>query len=92
MLWNDVEREGAKPNLELVSGLFCYVPFHNIRYGIVTMWSEFFFISGTVALRLLGRVFMNCGFAALRAFFYDGRRFCWIAIFHVTPLSLVYKK
>jgi hypothetical protein len=34
MLWNDVEREGAKPGPELVSGLFCYVPLHNNRYGI----------------------------------------------------------
>jgi hypothetical protein len=34
MLCNDVKREGAKPCPDLVSGLFCYMPFHNIRYGI----------------------------------------------------------
>ena len=50
MVCNDVEREGAKPSPELVPRLFCYVPLHTIRYGIVTVWSEFFFISGTVAL------------------------------------------
>lgn len=34
MLCNDIKREGAKPSPGLVSGLFCYVPLHNIRYGI----------------------------------------------------------
>jgi polyvinyl alcohol dehydrogenase (cytochrome) len=35
ILCNNVKRESAKPSSDLVSGLFCYVPFHNIRYGIV---------------------------------------------------------
>jgi hypothetical protein len=34
MLCNDVKREGAKPSPDLVSGLFCFLPLHNIRYGI----------------------------------------------------------
>jgi len=34
LLCNDVEREGAKPSPELVSELFCYMPLHNIEYGI----------------------------------------------------------
>ncbi len=34
MLCNDVQREGAKLSPKLASGLFCYVPLHNIRYGI----------------------------------------------------------
>jgi len=29
------QREGAKLSSDLASGLFCYVPFHNIRYGIM---------------------------------------------------------
>ena len=32
---NGVEREGAKPSPDLVSGLSCNVPLHNIRYGII---------------------------------------------------------
>jgi hypothetical protein len=34
LLCNDVQREVTKPSPDLPSGLFCYVPFHNIRYGI----------------------------------------------------------
>jgi hypothetical protein len=34
-LCNDVHREGAKLSLDLASRLFCYVPLHNIWYGIV---------------------------------------------------------
>ena len=30
----DVQREDAKPSPDLASGLSCYVPLHNIRYGI----------------------------------------------------------
>ena len=33
-LCNDVQRDGAKPSPDLAYGLFCYVPFHNIWYGI----------------------------------------------------------
>ncbi len=33
-LCNDVQREGVKLSSDLASGLFCYVPLHNIRYGI----------------------------------------------------------
>jgi hypothetical protein len=34
MLCNDVQREGVKPCPDLASELFCYMPLHNIRYGI----------------------------------------------------------
>ena len=33
-LCNDVQQEGVKPSPELASGLFCYVPLHEIGYGI----------------------------------------------------------
>ena len=32
-LCNDVQHEGVKASLDLASGLFCYVPLHNIWYG-----------------------------------------------------------
>ncbi len=35
ILCNDAQREGAKLSPELVSSLFCYVPLHKIRYGIL---------------------------------------------------------
>ncbi len=35
ILCNDVRQEGVKANPGLVFGLFCYVPLHKIRYGIV---------------------------------------------------------
>ena len=34
MVCNDVQREDAKPSLDLASGLFCFVPLHNFRDGI----------------------------------------------------------
>src|SRR3989442_11320793 len=34
-LCNDVQREGAKLGPDLASGLFCYVPLHDIWYGIL---------------------------------------------------------
>jgi hypothetical protein len=34
MLCKDVQRERAKPSPDQAFGLFCYVPLHNIRYGI----------------------------------------------------------
>ncbi len=34
-LCNGVKREGVKASPGLASWLFCYVPLHNIRYGIV---------------------------------------------------------
>jgi len=34
MLCNERKREGAQASPDLVSGLCCSVPLHNIRYGI----------------------------------------------------------
>ena len=34
ILCNGVKREGVKVSPDLASGLFCYVPLHNIRDGI----------------------------------------------------------
>ena len=34
LLCNQVQREGVKPRPDLAFGLFCYVPLHNIWYGI----------------------------------------------------------
>jgi hypothetical protein len=43
MLCNGVKREGVKAILDLASGLFCNVPFHNIRYGIMyDNWPAFY--------------------------------------------------
>src|SRR6266699_3884762 len=42
LLCNDVQREGTKPTPDLASGLFCYVPLHNIRYGILFLLSLVF--------------------------------------------------
>src|SRR6266699_3140296 len=36
ILCNDVQREGAKSSPGLASELFCYMPLHNIWYGIRT--------------------------------------------------------
>ncbi len=41
---NGVEREGVKVSPDLASGLFCYVPLHTIRYGILR--ETFFFEIG----------------------------------------------
>jgi len=35
MLCNDLQQEGAKQSLDLASELFCCMPLHNIRDGIV---------------------------------------------------------
>jgi hypothetical protein len=40
LLCNDVQREGAKPRPDLASGLFYYVPLHNIWYGITASRTE----------------------------------------------------
>jgi RadC-like JAB domain len=37
---NDVQREGAKPSLDLASELFFYIPLHTFRYGIKLSCAE----------------------------------------------------
>ena len=44
ILCNDVQREGVKASPDLVSGLFCYAPLHNIWYGIGPGRSAWFVI------------------------------------------------
>jgi hypothetical protein len=40
ILCNDVRREGVKASPDLFFGLFCYVPLHKIRYGILSTLSN----------------------------------------------------
>jgi hypothetical protein len=43
LLCNEVQPEGTKPSPYQVSGLSCYVPFHNIRDLPTFFFSSFFF-------------------------------------------------